>query len=113
MSVQSCSHLTKVGTRKPPSHVVPFSPRNGLLPPSGQEKISAPLSEEERFASLAGALHEVECAGKEILLRLTVLSFHRRPRHASGTLRQCSPPGSARLQPGLEATLERGTPRKP
>jgi hypothetical protein len=82
MSVQSFFHLTKGGTRKPPSHVAPFSPRNGLLPPSGQEKISAPLSEEERFASFAGALHEVECAGKEILLRLTVLSFHRRPRHA-------------------------------
>ena len=37
-------HLTTIGTRKPPSYVVPFSPRNGWLPPSGQVKISAPLS---------------------------------------------------------------------
>src|SRR5438093_13032701 len=30
----------------------------------------------------------------------------------SDVLRQCAPPGSAGLQPGLEATLERGAPRK-
>ncbi len=32
------------GTRKPPSHVVPLNPRNGIIPPSGQVKVSAPLS---------------------------------------------------------------------
>ena len=37
-------HLASMGTRKPPSYTVPFSPRNGWLPPSGQLKISAPLS---------------------------------------------------------------------
>src|SRR5262245_50389166 len=35
------------GTRKPPSHVVPFSPLNGVLPPSGQLTTSAPLSVEK------------------------------------------------------------------
>jgi hypothetical protein len=34
------------GTRKPPSQVVPFSPLNGVMPPSGQETVSAPLSVE-------------------------------------------------------------------
>ena len=33
-----------VGTRKPPSQLVAFSPRNGVLPPSGQLITSAPLS---------------------------------------------------------------------
>jgi len=37
-------HFATIGTRKPPSNTVPFSPRNGWLPPSGQLKISAPLS---------------------------------------------------------------------
>jgi hypothetical protein len=37
-------HFTSIGTRKPPSKVVPFSPLNGVLPPSGHEKASAPLS---------------------------------------------------------------------
>src|SRR3984893_5308061 len=37
-------HRATIGTRKPPSKVVPFSPRKGVLPPSGQEKVSAPLS---------------------------------------------------------------------
>ena len=32
-------HLATMGTRKPPSYTVPFSPRNGWLPPSGQLKI--------------------------------------------------------------------------
>jgi hypothetical protein len=35
-----------VGTRKPPSHWVAFSLRNIVVPPSGQEKNSAPLSVE-------------------------------------------------------------------
>ena len=39
-------HLTSIGTRKPPSQVVPFSPLNGVVPPSGQETVSAPLSVE-------------------------------------------------------------------
>ena len=33
-----------VGTRKPPSQLVAFSPRNGVMPPSGQVMTSAPLS---------------------------------------------------------------------
>ena len=33
-----------IGTRKPPSQFVAFSPRNGVLPPSGQDITSAPLS---------------------------------------------------------------------
>ena len=33
-----------IGTRKPPSQLVAFSPRNGVLPPSGQLITSAPLS---------------------------------------------------------------------
>jgi len=37
-------HLTIIGTLKPPSQVVPFSPRNGVVPPSGQVNFSAPLS---------------------------------------------------------------------
>ena len=37
-------HFMTMGTRNPPSKVVPFSPRNGELPPSGQLKVSAPLS---------------------------------------------------------------------
>ncbi len=37
---------TTHGTRKPPSQVLPFSPRNGVSPPSGQVNFSAPLSEE-------------------------------------------------------------------
>ncbi len=35
---------TMQGTRKPPSQVVPFSPWNGVVPPSGQLTTSAPLS---------------------------------------------------------------------
>ena len=35
-----------VGTRKPPSHCVAFSLRNIVVPPSGQENTSAPLSVE-------------------------------------------------------------------
>ena len=37
---------TTRGTRNPPSHVVPFSPRNGVVPPSGQVTVSGPLSVE-------------------------------------------------------------------
>src|SRR6516164_382231 len=36
-----------IGTRKPPSSAVPFPPANGVLPPSGQVKFSAPLSVEK------------------------------------------------------------------
>ena len=32
------------GARKPPSQLVAFSPLNGVVPPSGQVKLSAPLS---------------------------------------------------------------------
>src|SRR5262245_47585848 len=32
------------GTRKPPSNTVPFVDLNGVIPPSGQVKTSAPLS---------------------------------------------------------------------
>ena len=32
------------GTRKPPSNTVPLVARNGVMPPSGQVKVSAPLS---------------------------------------------------------------------
>src|SRR5262249_39346093 len=35
---------TSIGIRKPPSHVVPFSLRNGVMAPSGHSAISAPLS---------------------------------------------------------------------
>ncbi len=35
-----------IGTRKPPSQFVAFSPRNGVEPPSGQVMTSAPLSVE-------------------------------------------------------------------
>mgnify|MGYP000724157025 CR=1 FL=1 len=35
---------TTIGTRNPPSQVVPFSPWNGVMPPSGQDTVSAPLS---------------------------------------------------------------------
>jgi hypothetical protein len=38
--------LISVGTRKPPSHCVFFSPRNIVVPPSGHVKVSAPLSVE-------------------------------------------------------------------
>src|SRR5262245_51528611 len=34
------------GTRQPPSQLVSFSPRNGVMPPSGQLHTSAPLSVE-------------------------------------------------------------------
>ena len=34
----------QAGTRKPPSQLVAFSPLNGVVPPSGQVKTSAPLS---------------------------------------------------------------------
>ena len=34
------------GTRQPPSQLVSFSPRNGVVPPSGQLITSAPLSVE-------------------------------------------------------------------
>ena len=34
------------GTRQPPSKFVSFSPRNGVVPPSGQLITSAPLSVE-------------------------------------------------------------------
>jgi hypothetical protein len=33
-----------IGTRCPPSQFVPFSPWNGVVPPSGQVMTSAPLS---------------------------------------------------------------------
>ena len=33
-----------IGTRKPPSSAVPLPPANGVCPPSGQVKFSAPLS---------------------------------------------------------------------
>ena len=39
-------HFTRTGTRKPPSHVVPFSPRKGAYPASGHIIISLPLSVE-------------------------------------------------------------------
>jgi len=32
-----------VGTRQPPSQLVAFSPRNGVVPPSGQLMTSAPF----------------------------------------------------------------------
>ena len=35
---------TMHGTRKPPSSTVPLPPANGVWPPSGQVKFSAPLS---------------------------------------------------------------------
>src|SRR5271169_634916 len=35
---------TIAGTRKPPSRPVPLPPANGVCPPSGQVKFSAPLS---------------------------------------------------------------------
>ena len=35
-----------MGTRKPPSQLVAFSPRKGVAPPSGQVITSAPLSVE-------------------------------------------------------------------
>ncbi len=35
---------TIMGTRMPPSQVVPFSPWKGVMPPSGQLAVSAPLS---------------------------------------------------------------------
>ena len=35
---------TIIGTRKPPSITVPLAPANGVWPPSGQVKFSAPLS---------------------------------------------------------------------
>ena len=35
---------TIAGTRKPPSSTVPLPPANGVWPPSGQVKFSAPLS---------------------------------------------------------------------
>ena len=35
---------TTQGTRKPPSQVVPFSLWYGVVPPSGQVTVSAPLS---------------------------------------------------------------------
>ncbi len=38
------NHRMRVGTRKPPSQLVAFSPRNGVVPPSGQVMTSAPLS---------------------------------------------------------------------
>ena len=37
-------HRTMHGTRKPPSITVPLPPANGVWPPSGQVKFSAPLS---------------------------------------------------------------------
>ncbi len=33
-----------IGTRKPPSSAVPLPPANGVWPPSGHVKFSAPLS---------------------------------------------------------------------
>ena len=39
-------HLMSIGTRKPPSQLSFFSPRNGVVPPSGHENTSAPLSVE-------------------------------------------------------------------
>ena len=38
---------TMQGTRKPPSSTVPLPPANGVWPPSGQVKFSAPLSVRE------------------------------------------------------------------
>jgi hypothetical protein len=35
---------TSIGTRTPPSQVVAFSPRNGVVPPSGHQDTIAPLS---------------------------------------------------------------------
>ena len=35
---------TIIGMRMPPSQVVPFSPWNGVMAPSGHSAISAPLS---------------------------------------------------------------------
>ena len=37
-------HRIRQGTRQPPSQLVSFSPRNGVVPPSGQLISSAPLS---------------------------------------------------------------------
>src|SRR5678815_394115 len=39
-------HRIAQGTRHPPSQLVSFSPRNGVQPPSGQLRHSAPLSVE-------------------------------------------------------------------
>ena len=37
-------HRMMAGARKPPSMTVPLAPANGVVPPSGQVKVSAPLS---------------------------------------------------------------------
>ena len=44
LGLMTPGHLTNMGTRNPPLYTVPFSPRKGWLPPSGQLKVSAPLS---------------------------------------------------------------------
>src|SRR4029450_4682893 len=42
------------GARKPPSQPRPFSPRNGVVPPSGQVNFSAPLSVGKHHDGVAG-----------------------------------------------------------
>ncbi len=46
-------HRIRAGTRKPPSRAVPLPPANGVLPPSGQVKFSAPLSVEKAMIVLS------------------------------------------------------------
>ena len=49
-----------VGKRKAPSQLVAFSPRNGVVPPSGQDITSAPLSRGEQDDGVVGDAEVVE-----------------------------------------------------
>ena len=48
-------HFTKQGALNPPSQVVAFSPLKGVIPPAGQNTISAPLSVPKRMISIKSA----------------------------------------------------------
>ena len=54
-ALMRAGHRTSMGTRTPPSHVVAFSPRKGVTPPSGHHADIEPLSVVKRTIVLSAA----------------------------------------------------------
>ena len=56
------------GTRKPPSNTVPLVPLNGVMPPSGQVKTSAPLSVVKMTMVLSASPMSCRCFSRSPML---------------------------------------------
>ena len=76
------------GTRKPPSSAVPLPPANGVCPPSGQVKFSAPLSVVNTTMVLSSrpSILEMLHDGADVVVELRHAGFLDRP----AVLRDCA-----------------------